>query len=379
MIPFNKPPYSGNEDQYIIESIRSSKISGDGKFTKRCHEWFEDKLQCEKALLTTSCTHALEMAAILLDIKEGDEVIMPSYTFVSTANAFVLRGAKIVFVDIRPDTMNIDETKIEASITKKTKIIVPVHYAGVACEMDVIMNIASKYHLYVVEDAAQAMMSTYKGKPLGTIGHIGAYSFHETKNYTSAGEGGLLIINDKKFVQRAEIIREKGTNRSQFFRGMVNKYSWVDIGSSYLMNDVSAAYLWGNLEKADEINQDRLRTWNRYYSELKKIEEQDLINLPTIPKSCIHNSHMFYLKVKDLEDRTKLLYYLKNNGILAVFHYVPLHSAPAGFKFGRFDGDYIYTTKNYRIYLLVNYYLIFILNFCMILVGIAINLYYHAW
>lgn len=345
MIPFNKPPYSGNEDQYIIESIRSSKISGDGEFTKRCHKWFEDKLQCKKALLTTSCTHSLEMAAILLDIKEGDEVIMPSYTFVSTANAFVLRGAKIVFVDIRPDTMNIDETKIEASITKKTKIIVPVHYAGVACEMDVIMNIASKYNLYVVEDAAQAMMSTYKGKPLGTIGHIGAYSFHETKNYTSAGEGGLLIINDKKFVQRAEIIREKGTNRSQFFRGMVDKYSWVDIGSSYLMNDVSAAYLWGNLEKADEINQDRLRTWNRYYSELKKFEEQDLINLPTIPKSCIHNSHMFYLKVKNVDERTLILKYLLENNILSVFHYIPLHSSDAGLRLGRFSGDDKFTTN----------------------------------
>ena len=357
MIPFNKPPYSGNEDQYIIESIRSSKISGDGKFTKRCHEWFEDKLQCEKALLTTSCTHALEMAAILLDIKEGDEVIMPSYTFVSTANAFVLRGAKIVFVDIRPDTMNIDETKIEASITKKTKIIVPVHYAGVACEMDVIMNIASKYHLYVVEDAAQAMMSTYKGKPLGTIGHLGAYSFHETKNYTSAGEGGLLIINDKKFVQRAEIIREKGTNRSQFFRGMVNKYSWVDIGSSYLMNDVSAAYLWGNLEKADEINQDRLRTWNRYYSELKKIEEQDLINLPTIPKSCIHNSHMFYLKVKNLDERTLILKYLLENNILSVFHYIPLHSSDAGLRLGRFSGyDKFTTNESERLIRLPMYY-----------------------
>jgi dTDP-4-amino-4,6-dideoxygalactose transaminase len=345
MIPFNKPPYSRNEDQYIIESIRSSKISGDGEFTKRCHKWFEDKLQCKKALLTTSCTHSLEMAAILLDIKEGDEVIMPSYTFVSTANAFVLRGAKIVFVDIRPDTMNIDETKIEASITKKTKIIVPVHYAGVACEMDVIMNIASKYNLYVVEDAAQAMMSTYKGKPLGTIGHIGAYSFHETKNYTSAGEGGLLIINDKKFVQRAEIIREKGTNRSQFFRGMIDKYSWVDIGSSYLMNDVSAAYLWGNLEKADEINQDRLRTWNRYYSELKKIEEQDLINLPTIPKSCIHNSHMFYLKVKNVDERTLILKYLLENNILSVFHYIPLHSSDAGLRLGRFSGDDKFTTN----------------------------------
>ena len=264
-IPFNKPPYTGNEEKYVIESMKSSKISGDGDFTKKCHKWFEEKLDCKKVLLTTSCTHALEMAAILLDIKEGDEVIMPSYTFVSTANAFVLRGAKIVFVDIRPDTMNIDETKIEEAITSKTKVIVPVHYAGVACEMDTIMDIAKRYNLFVVEDAAQGMMSTYKGKALGTIGHLGAFSFHETKNYTSAGEGGLLIINDENFVQRAEIIREKGTNRSLFFRGMVDKYSWVDIGSSYLMNDVSAAYLWGNLEKADEINQNRLNSWKKYY------------------------------------------------------------------------------------------------------------------
>ena len=263
MIPFNKPPYTGNEEQYVLESIKSSKISGDGEFTQRCHKWFEEKLNCKKVLLTTSCTHALEMAAILLDIKGGDEVIMPSYTFVSTANAFVLRGAKIVFVDIRPDTMNIDETKIEAAITNKTKVIVPVHYAGVSCEMDVIMDIALKYNLFVVEDAAQAMMSSYNGKALGTIGHLGAFSFHETKNYTSAGEGGLLIVNDDRFKDRAEIIREKGTNRSLFFRGMVDKYSWVDIGSSYLMNDVSAAYLYGNIEKSEEITQERLKVWNK--------------------------------------------------------------------------------------------------------------------
>ena len=344
MIPFNKPPYTGNEDQYIIESIRSSKISGDGEFTKRCQKWFEEKLQC-KALLTTSCTHALEMSSILLDIQDGDEVIMPSYTFVSTANAFVLRGAKIVFVDIRPDTMNIDETKIEAAITKKTKAIVPVHYAGVGCEMDVIMDIASKYNLYVVEDAAQGMMSTYKGRPLGTIGHIGTYSFHETKNYTSAGEGGLLIINDKEFVQRAEIIREKGTNRANFFRGMVDKYSWVDIGSSYLMNDVSAAYLWGNLEKSDKINKSRSRIWNKYYSELKDLEGQGLITLPTIPKDCIHNSHMFYLKVKDLKVRTNLIKHLKLNDILSVFHYIPLHSSKAGLNFGKFNGTDQFTTR----------------------------------
>ena len=345
MIPFNKPPYTGNEERYVTESMKSSKISGDGEFTKKCHKWFEEKLECKKALLTTSCTHALEMAAILLDIKEGDEVIMPSYTFVSTANAFVLRGAKIVFVDIRPDTMNIDETKIEEAITSKTKVIVPVHYAGVACEMDTIMDIAKRYNLFVVEDAAQGMMSKYKGKALGTIGHLGAFSFHETKNYTSAGEGGLLIINDDRFVQRAEIIREKGTNRSLFFRGMVDKYSWVDVGSSYLMNDVSAAYLWGNLEKADEINQNRLNSWQKYYDGLKELENRGFIELPKIPDGCVQNAHMFYIKVKDLEARTSLLDYLKENDINAVFHYVPLHSSEAGLKFSLFSKEDIYTTK----------------------------------
>ncbi|WP_151948823.1 dTDP-4-amino-4,6-dideoxygalactose transaminase [Aliarcobacter butzleri] len=345
MIPFNKPTYTGNEEKYVIESMKSSKISGDGEFTKKCHNWFEDKLKCKRALLTTSCTHALEMAAILLDIEEDDEVIMPSYTFVSTANAFVLRGAKIVFVDIQPDTMNIDETKIERAITRKTKVIVPVHYAGVACEMDTIMDIAKKYNLFVVEDAAQGMMSSYKGKALGTIGHIGAFSFHETKNYTSAGEGGLLIINDEKFIQRAEIVREKGTNRSLFFRGMVDKYSWVDIGSSYLMNDVSAAYLWGNLEFADEINQNRLNSWQKYYDGLKVLYRKGFIELPIIPDGCISNAHMFYFKVKDLEERTALLDYLKENDIWSVFHYVPLHSSPAGVKFGLFDGIDNFTTK----------------------------------
>lgn len=345
IILFNCPPYTGNENKYVLESMKSSKISGDGEFTKKCHKWFEDKLKCKKVLLTTSCTHALEMIALLLDIKDGDEVIMPSYTFVSTANAFVLRGAKIVFVDIRPDTMNIDETKIEQAITSKTKVIVPVHYAGVACEMDTIMNIAKKYNLFVVEDAAQGMMSTYKGKALGTIGHLGAFSFHETKNYTSAGEGGLLLINDDKFLQRAEIIREKGTNRSLFFRGMVDKYSWVDVGSSYLMNDVSAAYLWGNLEFADEINHNRLNSWQKYYDGLKELENKGFVELPKIPNKCVQNAHMFYIKVKDLEERTDLLDYLKKNHIGAVFHYVPLHSAPAGEKFGRFDGVDNFTTK----------------------------------
>jgi dTDP-4-amino-4,6-dideoxygalactose transaminase len=345
MIPFNKPCYVGNEEKYVLESIRSNKISGDGRFSKKCQKWFEEKLNCKKALLTPSCTHALEMIAILIDIKEGDEVIMSSFTFVSTANAFVLRGAKIVFVDIRLDTMNIDEKKIEKAITKKTKAIVPVHYAGVGCEMDTIMNIAKKYNLFVIEDAAQGMMSSYKNRPLGTIGDFGAFSFHETKNYTSAGEGGLLIINDDRFVERAEIIREKGTNRSQFFRGMVDKYSWVDVGSSYLMNDVSASYLWGQLEKADEINNFRLKVWQKYYDGLKELEEKDLIKLPIVPNDCIHNAHMFYIKVKDLKTRTSLLEYLKKNNISSVFHYIPLHSSPAGKKFGRFNGKDEYTTK----------------------------------
>lgn len=345
MIAFNKPALTGNEQKYVLESIQSPQISGGGPFTKKCESWFDDHLNCEKSLLTTSCTHALEMAAILLDIQEGDEVIMPSYTFVSTANAFVLRGATIVFVDIRPDTMNIDEMKIEAAITKKTKAIVPVHYAGVGCEMDTIMAMAKRYGIFVVEDAAQGMMSTYKGKALGTIGHIGAFSFHETKNYTSAGEGGLLIINDKQFIQRAEILREKGTNRSLFFRGMVDKYSWVDIGSSYLMNDVSAAYLWGQLEKAEEINDFRLRCWEYYWKGLKVLEERGKIQLPTIPLDCIHNAHMFYLKVKDIKERKALLKSFKLNKITAVFHYVPLHSAPAGIKFGRFDNKDINTTQ----------------------------------
>jgi len=357
MTPFNHPPLTGNEEKYILESLKSLKISGDGEFTKRCHQWFEKKLNCKKALLTTSCTHALEMAAILIDIQPGDEVIMPSYTFVSTANAFVLRGAKIVFIDIRPDTMNIDETKIEKAITNKTKAIVPVHYAGVSCEMDTIMEIANRYNLFVIEDAAQGMMGTYKGRPLGTIGHLGAYSFHETKNYTSGGEGGLLIINDDRFKERAEIIREKGTNRSLFFRGMVDKYSWVDIGSSYLPSDMNAAFLWGQLEKADEINTNRLSSWNHYYNTLNVLEDDGLIKLPQIPKACQHNAHMFYIKVKNLEERTALLDHLKHNNVLAVFHYVPLHSAPAGLKFGQFAGkDQFTTSESERLIRLPMYY-----------------------
>lgn len=344
MIPFNKPPYTGNEDQHVLTAMRSSKISGDGYFSGLCHQWFEKELSCAKALLTPSCTHALEMAAILIDIQPGDEVIMPSYTFVSTANAFALRGAKIVFVDIRPDTMNINEALIESAITDKTKAIVPVHYAGVSCEMDTIMDIAARHSLYVVEDAAQGQGSTYKGRALGSIGHLGAYSFHETKNYTSGGEGGLLVINDKKFVSRAEIIREKGTNRSQFFRGMVDKYSWVDIGSSYLPSDIQAAFLWGQLEKSDFIKTNRLATWALYSSGLRSLEVEEKIVLPVIPSECEHNAHMFYLKVADLETRTSLLQHLAARNVHAVFHYVPLHSAACGERYSRFHGEDIYTT-----------------------------------
>lgn len=344
MIPFNKPPYTGNEDQYVLQAMRSDKISGDGPFSKLCQTWFEENLPCNKALLTPSCTAALEMAAILIGIQPGDEVIMPSYTFVSTANAFVLRGAKIVFVDIRPDTMNIDESKIEVAITDKTKAIVPVHYAGVSCEMDTIMDIANRYNLYVIEDAAQGMMSTYKGKALGTIGHLGTYSFHETKNYTSGGEGGLLIINDNQFKERAEIIREKGTNRSQFFRGMVDKYSWVDIGSSYLPSDIQAAYLWGQLEKVEEINNYRLKAWSYYYDELKSLAEEGKIELPTVLHDCDHNAHMFYIKVCDIDTRTNLIQHLKNNEISAVFHYIPLHNSVAGKSLGVLRGKDEFTT-----------------------------------
>lgn len=346
MISFNIPPHTGNEDQYVIQAMSSNKISGDGFFSKKCQSWFEKSLPCKKALLTPSCTAALEMAALLIDIHPGDEVIMPSYTFVSTANAFVLRGAKIVFVDIRPDTMNIDESLIEMAITSKTKAIVPVHYAGVACEMDIIMAVAAKYGLFVVEDAAQGMMSTYKGMALGTFGHLGTYSFHETKNYTSGGEGGLLIINDDRFKQRAEIIREKGTNRSQFFRGQVDKYTWVDIGSSYLPSELQAAYLWGQLEKASEINQNRLVTWNRYFDAFKALKQSDLVDLQVISEYCQHNAHMFYLKLKSPEKRNALMYNLKDKNIMAVFHYVPLHSAPAGQQFGAFSGEDRYTTTD---------------------------------
>lgn len=344
MINFNEPPFVGKELEYIKEAMNNKKICGDGAFTKKCNKWFEENFNSKKALLTTSCTHALEMAAILAEIKEGDEVIMPSFTFVSTADAFIMRGAKVVFVDIRPDTMNIDENLIEAAITERTKAIVPVHYAGVACEMDKIMEIAKKYNLFVVEDAAQGVMSKYDGKALGTIGDFGCYSFHETKNY-SMGEGGTILIRNENYIERAEIIREKGTDRSKFFRGQVDKYTWVDLGSSYLPSELNAAYLWGQLEEADKINETRLSIWQKYYSGLKHLENRGLIELPFIPEKCEHNAHMFYIKAKDITERTKLIDFLKANDILAVFHYIPLHSAPMGFKAGVFHGEDKYTTR----------------------------------
>ncbi|ARR45741.1 dTDP-4-amino-4,6-dideoxygalactose transaminase [Vibrio campbellii] len=345
MIEFNRKPYTGNEDQYIQEVMQKHSICGDGEFTKKCHEWFQNHLGCERSLLTPSCTHALELAALLIDVKPGDEVIMPSYTFVSTANAFVLRGAKIVFVDIRPDTMNIDETLIEQAITDKTVAIVPVHYAGVACEMDTIMAIAQKHQLFVIEDAAQGVMSSYKGRPLGTIGDIGAFSFHDTKNYTSGGEGGLLVVNNPKFVERSEILREKGTDRSKFKRGMVDKYTWIDLGSSLLPSELQAAYLWGQMEVAEKINENRLASWNRYYKLLFELSQQGKIALPSMPEGCQHNAHMFYIKVADIEERTDLINFLKQKEIISVFHYVPLHSAPAGERFSRFSGEDNFTTQ----------------------------------
>lgn len=344
MINFNVPPYTGKEIEYIKQAVEDQKICGDGAFTKKCNAWIEQKTGTGKCLLTTSCTHATEMAALLCDIQPGDEVIMPSYTFVSTADAFVLRGAVPVFVDIRPDTMNIDEKLIEAAVTDKTKAIVPVHYAGVACEMDTIMDIAKRHQLAVIEDAAQGIMSTYKGKPLGTFGEFGCFSFHETKNY-SMGEGGALLIRDEKYIEEAEIIREKGTNRAKYFRGQIDKYTWVNYGSSYLPSDMNAAYLYAQLEVAEQINDARMASWNRYYENLRPLMEAGKIELPVIPEDCVHNAHMFYIKAADLEERSALINFLKENGILAVFHYIPLHSAPAGIKFGRFDGEDKYTTK----------------------------------
>ena len=344
MIPFNIPPLTGTEIDLVVEAINSHKICGDGGFTQKCSQWFEEHTAASKVLLTTSCTHALEMSAILSGVHEGDEVIMPSYTFVSTANAFALRSAKIVFIDIRPDTMNIDENLIEEAITDKTKVIVPVHYAGVACEMDRILEIAHRHGLLVVEDAAQGVMSTYHSKPLGSIGDLGCYSFHETKNY-SMGEGGALLINREQYITDAEIIREKGTNRNRFLRGEVDKYTWVELGSSYLPSDINAAYLYAQLQQADEMNRRRLGLWNLYYNELKDLSDKEYIELPFVPDGCCHNGHMFYIKVENIEIRAKLIRYLKENGILSVFHYIPLHSSAAGQQFGRFHGEDRYTTK----------------------------------
>lgn len=344
MINFNVPPFTGKETEYIMEAVKAQKICGDGQFTKKCNAWLEEKTGTKKALLTTSCTHATELAALLAEVKPGDEVIMPSYTFVSTADAFVLRGAVPVFVDIRPDTMNIDEKKIEAAITDKTVGIVPVHYAGVSCEMDIIMDIAKRHNLWVIEDAAQGIMSTYKGKPLGTFGEFGCFSFHETKNY-SMGEGGAILIRDEKYIEDAEILREKGTDRSKFNRGQIDKYTWRNYGSSYLPSDMNAAYLWAQLEMAEEINNARLAVWEQYKKELTPLAEAGKIELPTVPEHCVHNAHMFYVKAAEIEERTELEKFLKANGVWAVFHYVPLHSAPAGIKFGRFHGEDEYTTK----------------------------------
>ena len=343
-INFNVPPFTGKEFDYIKECVEAQKICGDGKYTALDNEWIEKKTGVTKALLTTSCTHATEMAAILAGIKEGDEVIMPSFTFVSTANAFALRGAKIIFVDIRPDTMNIDETKIEAAITEKTRAIVPVHYAGVGCEMDTIMDIAKRHNLLVIEDAAQGVMSTYKGKALGAIGDFGNYSFHETKNY-SMGEGGALLLRDETYVDDAIIIREKGTNRTLYKLGKVDKYSWIEIGSSYLPSDMNAAYLYAQLQLADGINNNRLKSWNRYYDAFRDMAEKGLIELPYVPAECVHNAHMFYIKCKDFEERQGLIDYLKSNDILPASHYIPLHSSKAGLRFSEFRGEDKYTTK----------------------------------
>lgn len=343
-INFNVPPFTGREMIYIKQAVDAQKICGDGQFTAKCNKWIENKTGCEKALLTTSCTHATELAALLADIRPGDEVIMPSYTFVSTADAFVLRGATPVFVDIRPDTMNIDETLIEDAINERTKAIVPVHYAGVGCEMDVIMDIAGRHNLKVIEDAAQGIMSTYKGQALGAIGDMGCFSFHETKNF-SMGEGGALLMKDSRFIEDAEIFREKGTDRSKFFRGQVDKYRWVNYGSSYLPSDMNAAYLWAQLELADEITKARMDRWNQYDALLRDLADKGLIEQPFVPDYCTHNAHMYYIKVRDLEQRSDFINFMKSRDVLTVFHYVPLHTAPAGLKYGRFHGEDNFTTR----------------------------------
>ena len=343
-VPFNIPPYYGTEEEYLHEVVASHKIRGDGPMTKRCDHWIERKTDCRKALLTTSGSTALDMAALLCDIQPGDEVIMPSFTFSSTANAFVLRGATIVFVDIRPDTMNLDEKRIEAAITDKTRAIVPMHYAGVSCEMDEILAIAAQYGLYVVEDAAQGVMSEYKGRALGSMGELGCFSFHETKNY-SMGEGGALLINRDAFIERAEVLREKGTDRSKFLRGQVDKYTWTDVGSSLLPSELNAGYLLAQLDHADEINQNRLQNWNHYHEAFIALAAAEKVALPYVPPECTHNAHMYYIKTRSLEERTALIAHLGKADIGAVFHYVPLHSAPAGLRFGRFSGEDIYTTR----------------------------------
>ena len=344
MIDFNKAPFTGNELAYMQQAIQNGKLCGDGPFTKKCSALISEEFGTKHVLLTTSCTHALEMAAFLCGIRPGDEVIMPSYTFVSTADAFVLQGAKIVFVDIRPDTMNIDETKIEAAITEKTRAIVPVHYAGIACEMDAIMDLAKKYGLKVVEDAAQGVNAFYKGRALGTIGDFGCYSFHETKNYTM-GEGGALLFQEDGYVEPAEVLREKGTDRSKFFRGQIDKYTWVGYGSSYLPSDLNAAYLYAQLEMKDEINKKRHQIFDYYYEHLQPLRDRGCLELPYIPEGRVHNAHMFYVKTKDLKTRSKLIAWLKEKGVHCVFHYVPLHTSPAGQRFGEFRGEDVYTTK----------------------------------
>ena len=344
MIDFNRPAFTGKEFEYIRDAVERGMLCGDGIYTKKCSAWMEERFHVGHVMLTTSCTHALEMAAFLADIQPGDEVIMPSYTFVSTADAFVLRGARIVFVDIRPDTMNIDEKLIEQAITDKTRAIVPVHYAGVACEMDTIMEIAGRHDLKVVEDAAQGVDAYYKGKALGTIGDFGCYSFHETKNYTM-GEGGAILFNGDQYLEKAEILREKGTDRSKFFRGQVDKYRWMDYGSSYLPSEMNAAYLYAQLEECDKINRKRHQVYDGYHERLEDLEKQGKIQRPVVPEGCVHNAHMYYIKVKDIAVRTRLIAYLRENGIAPAFHYVPLHSSPAGEKFGRFHGKDVYTTK----------------------------------
>ena len=344
MIDFNRPAFVGKELSYIEDAVHRGMLCGDGEYTKKCSRWMEERFHVGHVMLTTSCTHALEMAAYLTDIQLGDEVIMPSYTFVSTADAFVLRGAKIVFVDIRPDTMNIDEKLIEQAITDRTRVIVPVHYAGVACEMDTIMDIAKRHNLKVVEDAAQGVDAYYKGKALGTIGDFGCYSFHETKNYTM-GEGGAVLFNEDIYQEKAEILREKGTDRSKFFRGQVDKYRWMDYGSSYLPSELNAAYLYAQLEEHQKISDKRMEIYNFYNQNLKFLADEGKIQQPYVPEECTHNAHMYYIKVHDMDVRTRLIKYLRQKDISCVFHYVPLHSAPAGKKFGRFSGEDVYTTR----------------------------------